>query len=220
MRMALLSPRSVLPLMMFAGVLAIGLRIGDVWQTIHSGTLFAPVAIARAEEHASAEKPADPAPETKKEEKTEETPSTRHAPPKDPSARESALYQQLSGRREELEARGKGLDTREALIGIAEKRVDQKLQEMEALRTQLQSLLGQANAAQQAQIDNLVKIYEIMKPKEAAKILEAIDMPILLGVVKKMKPARTAAILAEMNPQKAKDITTELTRQNQLPQSP
>lgn len=49
---------------------------------------------------------------------------------------------------------------------------------------------GQAEAAQQAQLENLVKIYEIMKPKEAAKIFETLDMPILPGVVQKMKPAR------------------------------
>jgi flagellar motility protein MotE (MotC chaperone) len=57
-----------------------------------------------------------------------------------------------------------------------------------------------------------------MKPKEAAKIFETLEMPVLLGVVQKMKPARTAAVMAEMNPEKAKDVTIALTKQDQLPQ--
>ena len=72
--------------------------------------------------------------------------------------------------------------------------------------------------AQTAQLDNLVKIYETMKPEEAAKIFDTLDMPILLGVIQKMKPARTAPIMAKMPPEKAKEVTVALTKQDQLPQ--
>ena len=57
-----------------------------------------------------------------------------------------------------------------------------------------------------------------MKPPEAAKIFETLDQPVLLGVVQRMKPAKTAAIMAQMNPEKAKYITVALTRQDQLPE--
>ena len=79
-------------------------------------------------------------------------------------------------------------------------------------------MVGTANEAQQAQLENLVKIYETMKPDEASRILETLDMPILLGVIQRMKPARTAPIMAKMNPEKAKEITSALTKQDQLPQ--
>ena len=120
------------------------------------------------------------------------------------------LVKQLSQRRDQLEQRGRALDTREALIRVAEQRVDQKVKEMESLRAQLQSLINQGSAAQQAQLDNLVKIYETMKPKEAAHIFETLDMTVLLSVVQKMKPQRMAAIMAEMAPTKAKEITVAL----------
>jgi flagellar motility protein MotE (MotC chaperone) len=110
------------------------------------------------------------------------------------------------------------MDSREAMIKVAEQRVDQKIKEMEILRAQLQTMVSQADAAQQTQIENLVKIYETMKPKEAARIFEALDMHVLLGVVQRMKPARTAAVMAEMAPEKAKEITVALTKQDQLPQ--
>lgn len=216
MRLLRIPPRLILPLMIAFGAVAGAFHVGSAWQTLHSDALFAPPAFARDAE--------PPAP------KQETSAEPAAAPPAaqadlEPAAGEgedqsnTPLYKQLMGRREQLDKRQDALDSREALIRVAEERVDQKLKEMETLRTQLQSLLGQANAAGQAQLENLVKIYEIMKPKEAAKIFETLEMPILLGVVQKMKPARTAAVLAEMNPQKAKDITTALTRQNQLPQA-
>jgi flagellar motility protein MotE (MotC chaperone) len=43
-------------------------------------------------------------------------------------------------------------------------------------------------------------------------------MPILLGVIQHMKPAHTAPIMAKMAPEKAKDVTIALTKQDQLPQ--
>ena len=89
---------------------------------------------------------------------------------------------------------------------------------MESLRLQLQSMVDQINGAQQAQLDNLVKIYETMKPADAAKIFETLDMPVLLGVIQRMKPKSTAPILAAMAPEKAKEVTVALTKQDQLPQ--
>ena len=61
------------------------------------------------------------------------------------------------------------------------------------------------------------KIYENMKPKEAAKIFEQLDMPILLDVVERMKEQKVSPILAEMEPSKAKTVTTEMAQQRQMP---
>ena len=73
---------------------------------------------------------------------------------------------------------------------------------METLRKQLQSMVNQVSEAQAAQLENLVKIYETMKPEEAARIFETLDMPVLLGVVQRMKPARTAPIWRKWPPKR------------------
>lgn len=217
-----IQPRLLLPLLVFTSLLVMGVRVGDIWDAVTKGRLVSPVkqVQAAAEEPKKAEAAKSEAPAADKA-KTE-APKPQAAKPEpastESSSPESDLYKQLAGRRDQLDKRAQELDDREAFVGITEKRVDQKIKEMEVMRTQLQTLLGQASAAQQAQLENLVKIYEIMKPKEAAKIFETLDMPILLGVVQKMKAARTAAVLAEMNPEKAKEITTALTKQDQLPQ--
>ncbi len=138
--------------------------------------------------------------------------------PDDASPAEMEVLKQLSNRRQELEKRSHDIDTREDLLKIAEQRVDQKIQDLDKLRKQLQGMVTQVSEQQQAQLENLVKIYVTMKPKDAAKIFEGLDMPILLSVIQRMKPARTAPILAEMNPDKAKEVTVALTKQDKLPQ--
>ena len=225
MRFFLISPRLLLPLIIMMGVVVIGIRIDDIWTAAEEGHLFARSAKAetdpappavKADETASA--PATPAPPPAASEGGLPTPASA-APPEDDdvSPGEMEVLKQLSSRREELDKRSKELDTREALIKVAEQRVDTKIKEMESLRQQLQGMVNSANEQQAAQLDNLVKIYETMKPEDAAHIFETLDMPTLLSVVQKMKPKSTAPIMAKMAPEKAKDLTLALTKQDQLP---
>jgi flagellar motility protein MotE (MotC chaperone) len=61
-----------------------------------------------------------------------------------------------------------------------------------------------------------VKIYETMKPKDAAPIFEQLEMAILLDVIERMKEAKVAPIIAAMDPQKAKSLTTDLVKRRRL----
>jgi flagellar motility protein MotE (MotC chaperone) len=223
----LFNPRFfIFPSLIFFGVLTLGLRIDAVWQTAVTGkALSGNMAYAESKEGGhSAEKPAEGAKETVKEAtKPVDDISVPSMPApevdaEDTSPAEMEVLKQLSSRRAALDKRAQTLDTREVLIKVGEQRVDQKIKEMETLRLQLQGMVDQISGNQQTQISNLVKIYETMKPQEAAKIFEALEMPILLGVIQRMKPKSTAPIMAAMAPEKAKEITVALTKEGQLPQ--
>ncbi len=54
---------------------------------------------------------------------------------------------------------------------------------------------------------SMVKLYEAMKPKDAATIFNDLSMPVLLPVMDRMKDAKAAAIMAAMSPDKARDVT-------------
>ena len=219
MKKFFLSPRFLLPVTVLIGVMVMGMRMADMWDTVNSGKLSLHAAQAQDAAAATPPAPATPAapPQTANDTPVE-PPMTAPPPDADASPAELDVLKQLSDRREQLEKRSRDLDTREQLMKVTEQRVDQKIKEMETLRAQLQSMVSTANEAQQAQLDNLVKIYETMKPDEAARIFEALDMPTLLGVIQRMKPKSTAPIMAKMAPEKAKDITVALTKQDQLPQ--
>jgi flagellar motility protein MotE (MotC chaperone) len=222
-----LNPRFLLPLTVMLGVMIMGMRVADMWDTVASGKLAlhpaqAQDAPAKPEAAAAASTlspDAVPDAPPKISAETSSEPAMTSAPPDaDASPAELDVLKQLSDRREQLEKRAHDLDTRESLMKVTEQRVDQKIKEMETLRLQLQGMISTASEAQQAQLDNLVKIYETMKPEDAARIFEKLDMPVLLGVVQKMKPKSTAPIMAKMAPEKAKEITDALTKQDQLPQ--
>ncbi|TAE83286.1 MAG: hypothetical protein EAZ74_01800 [Alphaproteobacteria bacterium] len=120
------------------------------------------------------------------------------------------ILQSLSKRRDELEKMEKEVKLKEHLLGSTEVRLNEKISQIQTMEKTLRDLLGKYDDQEAAKIRSLVKIYENMKPKEAARIFDEMQMPILLMVVDKMSERRAAPILAKMSPVKAKDLTQEL----------
>jgi len=133
------------------------------------------------------------------------------------STSEINVLQSLAKRRDELDAREKTLSQREALLKAAEQEVDSKVAELNKLKTAMETLLGQQQKAQDDRIGSLVKIYENMKPTEAARIFDSLDMDILLEVIGRMNERKVSPVLASMNPEKAKEVTIKLADQRKLP---
>ncbi len=127
------------------------------------------------------------------------------------------VLQQLAKRREELDLRARQLDEREALIAAAEQRMEQKMAELKALQAMVEDLLKARSEQEEAELASLVKMYENMKPKAAARVFEEMDMDVLLDVVERMNERKAAPILALVTPTKAKEITFELAQRRQLP---
>ena len=158
-----------------------------------------------SEEEAAAAAAADAAPEPEVED------------PFDYTDEEVDVLQQLAKRREELDLRARQLDEREALIQAAEQRMEQKMAELKALQATVEDLLKARSEQEEAELKSLVKMYENMKPKAAAKVFEEMDMDVLLDVVDRMNERKVAPILALVTPTRAKEITFELAQRRQLP---
>lgn len=129
---------------------------------------------------------------------------------------ELQLLQQLSERRIKIDEREKKLEMKENLLNQTEIRVNEKFDEMTSLRTELAELIRRYNDIEETKVRSLVKIYENMKPKDAARIFDEVEMPILLMVIDQMSEKRAAPILASMNSKKAKAVTVELAEQRKL----
>lgn len=130
---------------------------------------------------------------------------------------ELELLENLSQRRDALEQRIREFDLRENLLNAAEKRIEERVAELKKLEASIQTLIRQKDENEEKNLKTLVKVYENMKPKDAAKIFEKLEMPILLGVVERMKEAKLASVLAELNPDRAQQITVELATRRQIP---
>jgi flagellar motility protein MotE (MotC chaperone) len=56
-----------------------------------------------------------------------------------------------------------------------------------------------------------------MKPKDAARILNTLETDILIAVMERMSERKSAPILAEMDSDRARQVTTLLAERKQLP---
>ncbi|MFZ5608532.1 MAG: MotE family protein [Pseudomonadota bacterium] len=147
------------------------------------------------------------------------------APAQDPGAfdpaymspSEIALLRDLAQRRTMLDEREQQIALRGRLLEATEKRIDGKIGELKALEERIKGLINQHDEAQTKQIDNLVRVYEKMKPKDAAQIFERLDLDIQIAVAQRMKEAKMAPIMAAMAPESAKTLSTALASRIELP---
>lgn len=130
---------------------------------------------------------------------------------------EIELLANLAQRREVLEQRAREIDLRESLLAAAEKRIDERIAELKKLEGSIKQIVQQYDKQEEQNLQGLVKVYENMKPKDAARIFEKLDATVLLGVVERMKEAKLAAVLADMPPAVAQEITVRLATRKQIP---
>jgi flagellar motility protein MotE (MotC chaperone) len=128
------------------------------------------------------------------------------------SAAELAVLEDLRARRLALEERERSIAEREAVVVAAERRLAQRIEELQQLQQRLEALDQAARERADAGWRGLVKIYESMRPRDAARIFNELEMPVLIEVVERMRERNAAPILAGMNPDKAKALTAELAQ--------
>ena len=222
----------LLPVLIITALIALTARVGDLWQGLGS--------MAQAQTASPAETPATKTPATKttatgqakrgaqtfargpKVRETDYSDDPMPAEvdslrvlemPADPFSmtdEEIDLLQALAERRRELDLRAHELEQREILLRAVEQRIEEKA-------GGLRALLKQQENQTEDQYTSLVKIYESMKPKDAARIFEEMDLAVLMPVVERMKERKTAPILAKMSPAKATAITTQLAQRRKAP---
>lgn len=135
------------------------------------------------------------------------------------TAAEVEVLQSLSKRRDELEKRERALADREALSDAAGQEIDRKIAELNKLKGEIEALLGKQQKMEEDRLVSLVKIYENMKPKEAATIFNTLDLDVLLAVIGRMNERKASPILANMDPEKARVVTIRLSEQRKLPKA-
>ena len=148
-----------------------------------------------------------------------EAPSVKSAGPKYTgfTRAEIEVLQSLAQRRQALERQASEIAMRDGILKATERRIDEKIAQLKVLESRIEGMLSQHDAEEEAQLKSLVKVYEAMKPKEAARIFQELDLPILIAVAERMREVKMAPILARMDPVLAKDLTVELATKRQLP---
>jgi flagellar motility protein MotE (MotC chaperone) len=132
------------------------------------------------------------------------------------SPAERAILESLQQRRHELDQRARELDVRENLIAAAEKQLEARQAELREIEARINTTLQKKDEAEAARFKSLVAMYENMKPKDAAKIFDRLELKVLTEVVAQMNPRRMSDILAQMSPEAAERLTVEIATRAHL----
>ena len=154
------------------------------------------------------EAPKPAAPETK----MEGTPVKMDEAQPQVSASERAILERLQARRQEIESRQREIDIRESLLKSAEKRIENKVEEMKAVESRITATQAEQKAAEAQRLKGLVTMYEGMKPKDAARVFDRLEMSVLIEIASAIAPRKMSDILGLMSSEAAERLTVEMAR--------
>lgn len=121
----------------------------------------------------------------------------------------SEEWQKLRRRQEEVQRQ-------EQTLRALENELDAKLNRLQELETRIQGMIEEADVLKDRKMRHLVDVYSNMKPREAAKALEALEEPVAVKILSGMRGRNAGEVLSFVDAEKAARLTEALTRM-QLP---
>lgn len=126
----------------------------------------------------------------------------------DPLAAEPFLAE-----RRALARQREALNVRQLAVDVAEKRLRKLVDELSALKRDIDARLAELEAGDEERLARLVKLYEKMRPKDAARIFDDLDFEVLVPLALAMNERKLAPIVAAMTPEVARKLTGEVAEQ-------
>ncbi len=202
----------ILPVVIFLSVLMLTLRINNMIDSIQAHRLpHFGVGELRAEETATPEATAlSTALQTSDLKGSNSEVVHEETSPSSFTQSEIQILQELAERREALDLRSSEIDKKAVQLKVSELEIEKRLKQLQEYEQKLKLLVQEYNEKEKAKIASLVKVYANMKPKEAARIFETLDLEVTVALLKEMKPTSSSAILAQITPTKAKAITDKI----------
>lgn len=127
--------------------------------------------------------------------------------------KERDLFGLLQKKQRELDARELSVKAEEQKLAALKKEVTDKMDALKALETQLAPKLDTEKTAETKRLKELAKVYEASPPQKAAAMIEKLDVKTAAGITINMKRDKAGLIWGYLSPQKAVQITQEVTGQ-------
>ena len=202
----------LLPIFIFMAVLTLSIKVNNIFD-IYKHQSSSKISISASEAYAE-EKIAKESAELSKYLNDGKPENAKTAPNSAFSQSEILILQELAERREALDVRAQAIDKRAIQLKVTEEEINKKLRQLQDYESRLQKLVNAYSEQEKANIASMVKLYSTMKPQDAARIFNSLDMNITVALLKGMKPSSSSAILSQMDSQKAQAVTAELIGNN------
>jgi flagellar motility protein MotE (MotC chaperone) len=109
------------------------------------------------------------------------------------------------------------LDERASEIALAEETLSIEMARLSELRGELEGLMTKIDEAREADVARLVALYVNMKPRDAATIMNDLDIEVAVTVLGAMPERDAAPVLAAMNVVRAQAISMIILERSKLP---
>jgi flagellar motility protein MotE (MotC chaperone) len=131
---------------------------------------------------------------------------------KDLSAGPQTLVAALEARQEALDKREIFLKTEEQRLLVLKKEILTKIEALKVEQEKLSAELDKVNLVDSKKFKDLAKVFDSTPAAKAGAMLEVMDLKTAAGITMNMKKEKAGAIWGYLSPQKAVEITHEITR--------
>ena len=83
---------------------------------------------------------------------------------------------------------------------------------MKAVESRITTATGQKAETDAARFKGIITMYEGMKPKDAAKVFDRLEMSVLYDIASQIAPRKMSDIFGQMSAEAAERLTVELAR--------
>lgn len=127
------------------------------------------------------------------------------------------VLRSLKRERDLVESQKKEIEQRRAEIALAMERLNIEKASLIELKTSIEELLARIEANQTEDLNRLIEFYKNMKPADAARIMDDLDIETTIMILGEMNPRAAAPILAKVSPVRARAISKIILERSQLP---
>lgn len=130
---------------------------------------------------------------------------------KDSLAKERDLADALLSKKEELDKRENSIRTEEQRLLALRKEIIDKIALLKIQEDKLTASLDAGMTSETKRYKEMAKVYEATPAAKAGSMLEKLDIRTAAGITMNMKKDKAGAIWGYLSPQKAVEITREIT---------
>jgi flagellar motility protein MotE (MotC chaperone) len=127
------------------------------------------------------------------------------------------VLRSLTRERELVALQKAEIEKRRAEIALAEERLRIEEASLTQLKGSIEALLARIDASQTDDLNRLIAFYKNMKPADAARIMDDLDIETTIMILGTMNPRIAAPILAKVSPVRARAVSKIILERSQLP---
>lgn len=129
----------------------------------------------------------------------------------EPQECDTVMSNLLQKKKEALDRRERTIKAREADLVSAEERLKAEMDKLTKIRNDIRESMKGLDEYQLEEVERLVQMFEKMRGKKAAAILEQTDQEVVVEVLRRMKKKQAGDALAAMTPAVAAKIAEQIS---------